>query len=103
MSLILVAKRTLSHVMVPIVSRVALAISDKVRSIFVGVSSDVLIMSMKLRSAWSRYVAQLAEVSVTSSSRYGRSAATNQHNLPTRMAAEWFAGRGGLAITVFLQ
>ena len=30
-------------------------------------------------------------------------AATNQHNLSTRVAAEWFAGRGGLAITVFLQ
>ena len=72
--LLLVAKRTLSHVMVHIVSRVALEISDKVRSISVGVSSDVLIMSMKLRGDWSRYyVAQLAEVSVTSSSRYGRS------------------------------
>ena len=63
----------LSHVIVHIVSRVALEISDKVRSISVGVSSDVLIMSMKLRGDWSRYVAQLAEVSVTSSSRYGRS------------------------------
>ena len=72
-SLLLVAKRTLSHGMVHIVSRVALAISDKVRSNSVGVSSDVLIMSMKLRGDWSRYVAQLAEVSVMSSSRYGRS------------------------------
>ena len=70
-SLLLVAKHTLSHVMMHIVSRVALAISDKVRSISVGVSSDVLIMSMKLRGDWSRYVAQLAEVSVMS--RYGRS------------------------------
>ena len=70
-SMLLVAKHTLSHVMVHIVSRVALA--DKVRSIYVGVSSDVLIMSMKLRGDWSRYVAQLADVSVMSSSRYGRS------------------------------
>ena len=72
-ALLLVAKRKLSQVMVHSVSRVALAISDKVRSISVGVSSDVLIMSMKLRGDWSRYVAQLAEVSVMSSSRYGRS------------------------------
>ena len=72
-SLLLVARRTLSHVMVHIVSRVALGISDKVRSISVGVSSDVLIMSMKMRGDWSRYVAQLADVSVTSSSRYDRS------------------------------
>ena len=50
---------------VHIVSRVALAISDKVRSISAGVSSDVLIMSMKLRGDWSIYVAQLVEVSVT--------------------------------------
>ena len=30
-------------------------------------------------------------------------AATNQHTVPTCVAAEWFAGRGGLAITLFLQ
>ena len=80
-SLLLVAKRTLCHVMVDIVSRVALAISDKVRSISVGVSSDVLIMSMKMRGDWSRYVAQLADVSVTSSSRYGRSGSRVPHTL----------------------
>ena len=68
--------------MVHIVSRVALAISDKVRSISVGVSSDVLIMSMKLRGDWSRYVAQLEEVSEMSSSRYGPLRVTSATRAP---------------------